>query len=149
LTTALERCCSSRSRWPPPRFNARCSLEGREFKLIQYKPPDRFLHVEFQHRSIRDDPGDASHFTDQTIIIGSNPVESVKVHGPANDGDFRDPHWTPVADIETTAGCEVTRWLSGEYTLATVAGDQGEQLRIQLEDNVRRHGDRLSAELGP
>lgn len=43
--------------------------DGREFQLIQHRPRDEFQAVDFQHRSMSEDPDDPAHLVSTTIII--------------------------------------------------------------------------------
>ena len=45
--------------------------DGREFQLIQHRPPDEYLAVDFHHRSVSENPEDPEHLVDQLIIHGS------------------------------------------------------------------------------
>jgi len=42
--------------------------------------------------------------------------------GAGVEGDFRDPRWEPIDDIEQLLGCEVAVWWPGRYTARAVAG---------------------------
>jgi hypothetical protein len=91
------------------------------------------LRVEFKHRSVRESPDHPSHFTERTIIIGADLSHTgIILHGPAKEGGFRDPWWTPVAHIESTVGWDVKRWETGEYTMARIGSERDEQLRTTL-----------------
>jgi hypothetical protein len=47
-------------------------------------------------------------------------------------GDFRDPVWTLVEDLNGLLGCAPQTGAHGEYTVLAVAGPAAEALREQL-----------------
>jgi hypothetical protein len=54
---------------------------------------------------------------------GRSVVGTVGVwDGAGVEGDFRDPRWEPIDDIEELLGCEVAVWWPGRYTSRAVAG---------------------------
>jgi hypothetical protein len=60
----------------------------------------------------------------------SSPTASRRVaHGRPIQGDFRDPRWETVADIEAHVGCHIKRWPAGIYTALAVAGEEAGRLR--------------------
>jgi hypothetical protein len=87
----------------------RLFADGRQFHLIEhYRDPidglrtSRYALVRFRGRSV---------------------VEGVGVwDGAGVEGDFRDPRWEPIDDIEELLGCEVAVWWPGRYTARAVAG---------------------------
>ncbi len=113
---------------------------GREFELIEHcssslsdDQPD-FSRVRFEHRSVDENPEDPSNYAGSIVVIDGDDVHEAR--GRPIEGDFRDPSWTKIADIEQILGCEVRIWPAGEYTARAVAGEQGQQLR----DEIAAHG---------
>jgi transcriptional regulator with XRE-family HTH domain len=56
------------------------------------------------------------------------------------EGDFREPRWETINDIEELVECTVAVWAPGSYTAGAIAGDEGERLRSLLAENVGRVG---------
>jgi hypothetical protein len=111
--------------------------DGREFELVEHLPGSlggrigpSFSRVRFAHRSIDEDPRDATHYAGTLVLIGGDEVHVTL--GDAIQGDFRDPSWEPIADIEQLVGCEVETWDEGTYTARAVAGEQGRRLRDEV-----------------
>jgi hypothetical protein len=87
----------------------RLFANGRQFHLIEHYrdaieglQTSRYALVRFGGRS----------------VVGSVGVWD----GAGVEGDFRDPRWEPIDDIEELLGCEVAVWWPGRYTSRAVAG---------------------------
>jgi hypothetical protein len=107
--------------------------DGREFELVEHYPGSlgdsgtpSFSRVRFAHRSIDEDPEDPTHYAGRLVLISGE--EAQVVDGQPIEGDFRDPSWEPIADIEQLLGCEVELWPEGSYTARAVAGERGQRL---------------------
>jgi hypothetical protein len=127
--------------------------DGREFRLIQYEPdnkfgPARILEVRFAHRPTGESPGDPAHYTGETIVLGPSGETLVREFDDAKAGDFRDPVWELVEDLDGLLGCAAQTWARGEYTTLAVAGPAGEALREQLHAKNRVTADRVGKMLG-
>ncbi|WP_249019468.1 hypothetical protein [Conexibacter sp. S30A1] len=121
--------------------------DGREFQLIQHRPPDEYLAVDFHHRSVSENPDDPEHLVDQLIIITPDH-ERHRFPGNMKPGDFRDPRWIPIKAIDTLLRCAVQRWEPEEYTAATIAGPAGQQLRDRVQAHNRSVSQRFDEWLG-
>ena len=114
-----------------------CFEDGREFELIEHHPSSlaghgspSFCRVRFRHRGIDEDPNDLSHYAGTIVSI---EIDGLDVEpGEPIGGDFRDPRWEPIADIEQFIGCDVQLWKEGTYTARAVAGEQGQRLRDEV-----------------
>jgi len=111
--------------------------DGREFELIEHhsnmlgsRAAPSFTRVHFVHRGLDENPGDPSNYAGTTVSIGGEEMNIAR--GRPIPGDFRDPSWEKITDIEQLLGCEVKTWPEGAYTARAVAGDQGNQLRDEL-----------------
>jgi hypothetical protein len=137
--------------------------DGREFRLIEHHPntlDGRGIHtyalVHFEHRAVDERPLDATHHPGAVVVLGEDTATATATataatsvsRGAAIDGDFREPRWEPVQDIEELLGCAVAVWAPGRYTAGTVGGDEGERLRSLLAENANRVGELAIAELG-
>ncbi len=148
ITNAIEMVAAAvqRSQFP----------EGREFKLIEHCPDtiDRrgtptYALIHFEHRATHERPNDPSNHAGQIVVIGDDPAEEPAVaRGKEIEGDFRDPRWQPIHDIEKLLDCEVTTWAPRTYTAKTVAGVQGERLRSELAENAHHARDEILAAIG-
>lgn len=148
ITNAIEMVAAAvqRSQFP----------EGREFNLIEHYPDtiDRrgtptYALIHFEHRATHERPNDPNNYAGQIVVISNDPAEEPTVtHGNEIEGDFRNPRWQPIHDIENLLGCEVTTWPSGTYTAKAVGGEQGEQLRGELAENAHRAHDEILAAIG-
>lgn len=113
--------------------------DGREFQLIQHRPPDEFLAVTFDHISPSDNPRDPSHRPETVVIVG--PDDDIqRIPGSARHGDFRNPKWTRMDMIETLTGGPVQRWDPTEYTAVALGGSTGELLRESVANRARAAG---------
>lgn len=65
-------------------------------------------------------------------------------HGRPIQGDFRDPRWETVADIEAHVGCHIKRWPAGIYTALAVAGEEAGRLRDEAAARTREAIRRLT-----
>jgi len=117
-----------------------CFADGCEFELIEHHPSSiagyggpSFCRVRFRHRDIDEDPSDLSHYAG--AILSFEPDGLDLEPGEPIRGDFRDPSWEPIADVEQFVGCDVQIWEDGTYTARAVAGEQGQRLR----DRVAAH----------
>ena len=127
--------------------------DGREFRLIQYEPdskfgPSRILEVRFAHRPTGESPGDPAHYTGERVVIGPSGETLIDEFDEAKIGDFRDPVWKLVEDLDGLLGCEAQTWARGEFTTLAVAGPAGEALREQLQAKNRVTADRVWKMLG-
>jgi hypothetical protein len=110
--------------------------DGREFELIEHYPGSldgggpTFSRVRFAHRSIEEDPEDPTHYAGSILLISGE--ETHATDGQPIEGDFRDPSWEPVADIDRLLGCKVEIWPEGIYTARAVAGEHGQQLLDEI-----------------
>jgi hypothetical protein len=123
-----------------------CFADGREFELIEHHPSSitghgspSFCRVRFRHRDIEEDPNDRSHYAGTVVSIEPDSLDIEP--GEPIRGDFRDPSWEPVADIEQFIGCDVQLWKAGTYTAYAVAGLQGRRLRDEV---AARTGEAIS-----
>jgi hypothetical protein len=114
-----------------------CFPDGREFELIEHHPSSiagdgspSFGRVRFRHRSIDEDPSDPSHYAGTILSVESDGFDFEP--GEPIRGDFRDPSWELIADIERFMGCEVQLWDAGTYTAYAVAGEEGQRLRDEV-----------------
>src|SRR5208282_4023463 len=89
-----------------------------------------FCRVRFRHRDIDEDPSDLSHYAG-TILSFEPDTLDVEPGEPIR-GDFRDPSWEPIADIEQLIGCDVQVWKAGTCTAYAVAGLRGRRLRDEV-----------------
>ena len=80
--------------------------------------------------------------------MGSSGEAIVHQYDETKHGDFRDPAWTLVKDINGLLGCAPQTWARGEYTALGVAGPGGEAMRERLQANARATADRLWKMLG-
>jgi hypothetical protein len=129
--------------------------DGREFRLIEHYPntvdergTPTYALVHFNHRSIDPRSDDPQDYAGTILILGEDTATAAVSHGTPIDGDFREPRWEPVEDIEELLRCTVTVWAPGRYTAGAVGGDEGERLRSLLAENARQISERLLAELG-
>ncbi len=128
ITNAIEMVAAA--------IQASIFADGREFELIEHYPRslgDRqptFSRVRFEHRKIDESPDNPSNYAGSIIVIDGDDVHEARGH--PIQGDFRDPSWTNIADIEQLVGCEVRIWPAGEYTARAVADEQGQQLRDEI-----------------
>jgi hypothetical protein len=60
----------------------------------------------------------------------------------AKVGEFRDPAWELVEDLDGLLGCAAQTWRRGEYAVLAVTGPAGEAWREQLQANNRVTADR-------
>lgn len=127
--------------------------DGREFRLIEHYPNPvdgrgipTYSLVHFEHRSIDPRSDDAQDYAGTIVLVGEDTA--VVARGAAVDGDFREPRWEPIEDIEELLGCTVAVWAPGRYTAGAVGGEAGERLRSLLAENANRISERLLAELG-
>jgi len=114
-----------------------CFADGREFELIEHHPSSiagdgspSFCRVRFRHRDIDEDPSDPSHYAGTIVSIEPDGLDFEP--GEPVRGDFRDPSWEPIADIEQLIGREVQLWKNGTYTAHAVAGEPGQRLRDEV-----------------
>lgn len=131
-----------------------CFADGREFELIEHHPSSiachgspTFGHVRFRHRPIEEDPGDPSHYAGTILSIERDGLDVES--GEPIRGDFRDPSWELIADIERFMGCEVRLWEAGTYTAYAVAGEQGQRLRDEVAARTSEAINHLLGELEP
>ncbi len=122
--------------------------DGREFRLVEHYPSSlavrdqpTFALIHFSHRSIREDPDNPRHYAGSIVILGDETTTAAR--GREIDGDFREPRWEPIHDIQSLIGCEVQTWPEEQYTVHTVAGEQGEQLLVRLAAQARRRSDEI------
>jgi hypothetical protein len=128
ITNAIEMVAAA--------IQASIFTDGREFELIQHYPSSVgdgkpiFSRLRFKHRSVEERPEDPSNYAGSIVVIDGDDAHVER--GRPIQGDFRDPSWTEIADIEQLLGCEVRIWPAGEYTARAVAGEQGQQLRDEI-----------------
>lgn len=113
--------------------------DGREFQLIQHRPPDEFLTVTFDHVSVSDNPQDPSHRPETVVIVGTDD-DIQRIPGNLRQGDFRNPRWTRMDAIEARIDCPVQRWDPTDYTATALDGSAGEHLRQAAADRRRAVG---------
>lgn len=125
ITSAIEMVAAA--------IQASVFTDGREFELVEHYPGSlgdggtpSFSRVRFAHRSIDEDPEDPTHYAGRILLISAEEVHVAE--GQPIEGDFRDPSWEPIADIEQLLGCDVEVWQEGSYTARAVAGEHGRQL---------------------
>lgn len=125
--------------------------DGREFRLIEHHPntidglsTPTYALVHFARRPIDRRTLPSAHYTRTVVPLGEDTtttaVAAVSHGATAIDGDFREPRWEPVEDIEELLGCPITVWAPGRYTAGAVGGDAGERLRSLLAENANRVG---------
>jgi hypothetical protein len=95
----------------------RLFADGRQFHLVEHYRDvieglrtSRYALVRFRGRSVVGTVG----------VWDGAGVEGARQR--AVEGDFRDPRWEPIDDIEELLGCEVAVWWPGRYTARAVAG---------------------------
>ena len=119
---------------------------GREFRLITYHtfggPP--YMEVEFSHRSLREDPADPTHYAGRHVRIADRGHVISDTAGDAKVGDFRDPAWRRINDIDVLLGCDVRSWPRGEYTASNLFGDEGRRLREDVARRAHAAAERVS-----
>jgi hypothetical protein len=133
ITNAIEMVAAE--------IQASVLTDGREFELIEHYPASladartpSFSRVRFAHRSIDEDPDDPAHYAGTLLMIDGEEMHVAR--GRPIRGDFRDPSWQSIADIEQLLGCEVKVWRNGGYTARAVAGEQGQQLRDEAAEQT-------------
>jgi hypothetical protein len=120
--------------------------DGREFRLIEHYPDtiDRrgtptYALIHFEHRAIHERPEDPRNHAGQIVVLSDDSTEEPAVaHGEEIEGDFRNPRWQPIHDIEKLLGRKIPTWPPGTYTAEAVGDEQGEQLRLRLAAQARR-----------
>ncbi|HXN40005.1 MAG TPA: hypothetical protein VN892_18390 [Solirubrobacteraceae bacterium] len=133
ITNAIEMVAAA--------IQASVITDGREFELIEHYPASladkrtpTFSRVRFAHRTIDEDPDDPTHYAGTLLMIDGEKTHVTR--GRPICGDFRDPSWESIADIEQLLGCEVNVWRQGDYTARAVAGEQGQQLRNEVAEQT-------------
>ncbi len=133
ITNAIEMVAAQ--------IQANVLSDGREFELIEHYPASltdehtpTFSRVRFAHRSIDEDPDDPTHYAGTLLMIDGEKTHVTR--GRPIRGDFRDPSWESIDDIEQLLGCEVNVWRAGGYTARAVAGEQGQQLRDEVAEQT-------------
>jgi hypothetical protein len=101
--------------------------------------------VQFARLALREDPADPSDYAGQLLTIADDGDLQAVGRAVRKPGDFRDPQWSLIKDVEEFVGCEVKEWPRGEYTAANIAGPPGERLRLEVEQQVRKASDDVSA----
>lgn len=145
ITNAIEMVAAA--------IQAGIVADGREFELIEHYPSSAddgqptFSRLRFKHRSVEESPEDPSHYAGSIVVIDGDDVHEAR--GRPIQGDFRDPSWTKVADIEQLLGCEVRLWPAGEYIARAVAGEQGQQLRDEIAAQTTAATQRLIDAIEP
>jgi hypothetical protein len=126
--------------------------DGREFRLVEHYPDTidsratpTYSLIHFEHRSTLERPQDPGNYAGAIVIVGDH--ETAVSHGAPIEGDFRDPRWERIDDIEELVGCEVATWEPGTYTARAVAGEDGERLRSELAANATRRTEDIVAQL--
>jgi hypothetical protein len=146
ITNAIEMVAAA--------IQASVFSDGREFELIEYYTDSidgasspSFSRVRFTHRSIEENPRDPSHYAGTVLLIDGEALHTAE--GPPIEGDFRDPSWEPITDIEQRLGFEVEVWEPGSYTARAVAGKQGQQLCQEVAEESAEATARLRELLEP
>jgi hypothetical protein len=128
--------------------------DGREFELVEHFPGSlggrfgpSFARVRFAHRSIDENPEDATHYAGTLMVIGGDEVHVTLGH--PIQGDFRDPSWEPITDIEQLIGREVEVWDEGTYTARAVAGERGQRLRDEVARQTAEADERFLDAIEP
>lgn len=127
--------------------------DGREFELIEHYPSSindgepTFSCLRFKHRSVEESPEDASNYAGSIVVIDGDYVHEAR--GRPIQGDFRDPSWTKIVDVEKLLSCEVRLWPAGKYTARAVAGEQGQQLRDEIAAQTTAATQRLIDAIEP
>jgi hypothetical protein len=128
--------------------------DGREFERVEHYPGSlgdggtpSFSRVRFAHRSIDEELEDLTHYAGRIVLISGE--EARVVDGQPIEGDFRDPSWEPIADIEQLLGCEVELWPEGSYTARAVAGERGQQLRDEVAAETAEATEQLMDAIEP
>jgi hypothetical protein len=101
---------------------------GREFELIEHFPAawairPTYSWVRFEWCSWHKDVEDAD-----TIVKTHPDGTTLAYHYDPRQGNFRDPKWEPIQDIDQQLGCHLQIWPRDQYTAHTLAGEQGEKL---------------------
>jgi hypothetical protein len=145
-TTAIEMVAAA--------IQASVFADGREFELIEHYPDSledasspSFSRVRFAHRSIDEDPDDPTHYAGTLLLIDGEDVHAAE--GTPIEGDFRDPSWEPITDIEQLLGCEVRLWPQGSYTARAIAGEPGQRLRDEVAEETTEAATRLLDAIEP
>ncbi len=110
---------------------------GREFELIEHYPvtyptAPTFSWVRFQRCQWHKDVEHAD-----TIMRTYPSGTTVAYHYDPRQGNFRDPKWEPIQDIDNQFGCHIETWPEGQYTAHNLAGEQGEKLRHETDQYAR------------
>lgn len=118
--------------------------DGRPFRLIEHYPRTldgrgipTYALVHFQRRSVHARSHENSHRADAVSLLSG---ETASAGDRRVEGNFRDPCWETIDDIEELVECTIAVWAPGSYTAGTIAGEQGERLRSLLAENTNRAG---------
>jgi len=145
ITNAIEMVAAA--------IQAAIFADGREFELIEHYSSSlsddqpSFSRVRFEHRSIDENPEDPSNYAGSIVVTDGDDVHEARGH--PIQGDFRDPSWAKIADIDQLVGCEVRIWPAGEYTARAVAGEQGQQIRDEIAAHTTAATQRLISAIEP
>lgn len=111
--------------------------DGREFELIEHFPEawairPIYSRVRFELCRWHKDVEDAD-----TIVRTHPNGTTLAYHHDPREGNFRDPKWESIQDIDQQLGCHIQRWPEGQYTAHNLAGEQGEKLRHETHQYAR------------
>jgi hypothetical protein len=141
MTTPAPRS-PTRSRGSPTPRSSGSSLTGEEFTLIEHYPdqingamPPYFARVTFNHADHDESPEDPNALASTLTLIG--PAGEQVSYLERIEGDYREPRWTPIEDIDGLVGCHVQTWPPGSYTARAVAGRYGQLQRWLLIQRTR------------
>jgi hypothetical protein len=125
--------------------------EGREFRMIEHYPEATYAslrpHGSFAlvHFTRLNEEERARRTAGRLVLWGE--WGTALARRPVMEGDFAACRWERIRDIESYLGCEVKVWYRGDYTARAVAGEEGEQARLQVREKAHAAAQRLRREL--
>jgi hypothetical protein len=127
--------------------------DKREFRLVQYYSPKfpgpSFVEVQFAHRSVDENPQDPGQYTGVVYLADGEGRLTQVSRGSPKEGDFRDPRWKPIEDIELLVGCQVKEWPARQYTARNLFGEAGARVRDAVAQQAHEAARQLAALLQP
>ena len=118
---------------------------GRGFRLIEHYPGTldkrsipTYALVHFEQHPAHAQPHNGSRHTGTLATLGG---EASRARDRRVGGNFSNPRWETIDDVEELLECTVAIWAPGFYTAGAVAGEEGERLRSLLAENANRAGE--------